>query len=225
VAVYAHLDGAPAKRRELSTDVRRLLGHWPIYPALGIWMAWNFSPGGATVLQYYLANTLHANDAQCGAYNAIASVAGVPTFILFGYLSPRLSLENLLWWGTVVAVPQMTPLLFVHSAGGALVAAVAIGLSGGIATAAYLDLLIRSCPRALEGTMMMMAWSLYALSSNVGNFLGTSLYEYGGFPICIAATTIVYAAILPMLLLIPKKLIAGADNEAPAPLAQSTIDE
>jgi len=57
----------------------------------------------------------------------------------------------LLLWGTVVAVPQMVPLLFIHSIAGAFIAAVPIGLMGGVGTAAYLDLIIRSCPRGLQG--------------------------------------------------------------------------
>src|ERR1700730_13304498 len=29
-------------------DVKRLMRHWPIYPALLIWLLWNFAPGSAT---------------------------------------------------------------------------------------------------------------------------------------------------------------------------------
>ena len=36
-----------------------------------------------------------------------------------------------------------------------------MGLMGGIATAAYLDLLIRSCPRGLQGTTLMLSTGLY----------------------------------------------------------------
>ena len=42
---------------------------------------WNFSPGSQTVLQYYLSNTLHASDTQWGAFNAIASIFAVPTYV------------------------------------------------------------------------------------------------------------------------------------------------
>ena len=54
--------------------------------------------------------------------------------------------------------------------------------SGGVATAAYLDLMIRSCPRGLQGTLMMMSLALYAIITGLGNLLGTNLYEhFGGF--------------------------------------------
>jgi len=212
-AVFAGLARERAGPRHLAADMSRLLRHWPIYPALVIWLLWNFSPGTLTVLQYYLSNTLHASDAQWGAFNAISFGAAVPAYVLFGFLSQRFSLGVLLWGGAALGVTQMLPLLFVHSANAALFAAIPIGLTGGIATAAYMDLMIRACPKGLEGTMMMMAWSMYALAVNFGNLWGTDLYDHhGGFVACVAATTIVYAAILPVILTVPKKLIATADG-------------
>jgi hypothetical protein len=110
----------------------------------------------------------------------------------------------------------MVPLLFVPSASAVLLAAVPIGLMGGVATAAFMDLLIRSCPKGLQGTMMMLSWSMYALAQNFGNLLGTDLYEHhGGFLACVIATTLVYALMLPMLLFVPKALIAHPDGVAP----------
>ena len=96
-------------------DLKRLGRHWPIYPALLIWLLWNFAPGSATPLQYHLQNTLHAEDAQWGQWNAIFAASFIPTFMVFGLLCRRLPLKTLLFWGTVVAVPQLVPLLFIHS--------------------------------------------------------------------------------------------------------------
>jgi Na+/melibiose symporter-like transporter len=200
------------------SDLKRLLRHWPIYPALLIWLLWNFAPGSQTPLQYYLQNTLHAEDAQWGQWNAIFAVSFIPTFMVFGLLCRKLPLRTLLIWGTVVAVPQMVPLLFITSVSGALIAAAPIGLMGGVATAAYLDLLIRSCPRGLQGTTLMMSGSLFFVASRFGDVLGTYLYDhYGGFTVCVIAITVVYALILPALLLVPKHLIATADGEAAKP--------
>jgi len=197
-------------------DFKRLVRHWPIYPALLIWLLWNFAPGSATPLQYYLQNTLHAADAQWGQWNAIFAAAFIPTFLVFGILCQRFPLRTLLWWGTVLAVPQMVPLLFIHSVTGALIAAVPIGLMGGIATAAYMDLIIRSCPRGLQGTTLMMSSGLYFIASRFGDVLGTNLYDYyGGFSVCVIAITVVYALILPTILLVPKHLIATADGQTP----------
>ena len=197
-------------------DIKRLVKHWPIYPALVIWLLWNFAPGSVTPLQYHLQNSLHASDAQWGQWNAIFAASFIPTFIVFGLLCQRFPLKTLLWWGTVVAVPQFIPLLFISSVTGALIAAVPIGLMGGVATAAYLDLVIRSCPRGLQGTMLMLSGSVYFVISRFGDVLGTNLYDkYGNFIVCVIAITIVYALILPTLLLVPKDLTATSDGQMP----------
>jgi hypothetical protein len=203
-------EGHPVK------DLVRLVRYWPIYPAMLIWLLWNFAPGSTTPLQYYLQNALHATDAQWGQWNAIFAASFIPTFIVYGFLCRRFPLKTLLLWGTLVAVPQMVPLLFIDTMTQALVAAVPIGLMGGLATGAYLDLIIRSCPRGLQGTMLMMSSSLYFVVVRFGDVLGTNLYDrYGGFAVCVMAITIVYALILPALLLVPKHLIATADGQTP----------
>jgi Na+/melibiose symporter-like transporter len=199
---------------EPAKHIRKLVRHWPIYPALLIWSLWCFAPGSETPLQYYFQDTLHASDAVWGQWNAISEASYIPTYILFGLLCRRFPLKSLLLWGTVVAVPQMVPLLFVHSTTSALIAAAVMGLMGGVATAAYMDLIIRSCPVGLQGTMLMASAALTVIVSRFGDVLGTFLYqEFGGFTVCIIAITVVYALILPTLLLIPKELIVTADGQ------------
>jgi Na+/melibiose symporter-like transporter len=206
--IYAETPTQPLK------DIKRLARHWPIYPALLIWLLWNFAPGSATPLQYHLQNNLHATDAAWGQWNAIFAASFIPTFMLFGILCQKLPLKTLLFWGTAVAVPQMVPLMFTASVEGALIAAIPMGLMGGVATAAYLDLIMRSCPKGLQGTTLMMSSSLLVVISRFGDVLGTNLYDhYGGFSVCVIAITLVYALILPTLLLVPKHLIAAADGQ------------
>jgi len=214
--VFDHVHSEAVAGTDRLDDFKRLVTHWPIYPALLIWLLWNFAPGSVTPLQYYLQNTLHADDAQWGQWNAIFAASFIPTFMVFGLLCQRFNLKTLLWWGTVVAVPQLVPLLFIHSLAGALLAAVPIGLMGGVATAAYLDLIIRSCPSGLQGTTLMMSGSFYFIASRFGDVLGTNLYDrFGGFTVCVIAITLAYALILPTLLLVPRHLIATADGQMP----------
>jgi hypothetical protein len=195
-------------------DLKRLVRHWPIYPALLIWLLWNFAPGSTTPLQYHLQNNLHASDAQWGQWNAIFAGCFIPTFILYGLLCRRFALKTLLLWGTVAAVPQMVPLLFIDTVAQALVSAIPIGLMGGVATGAYMDLIIRSSPKGLQGTTFMLSGSLYFVVSRFGDVLGTRLYDhYGGFTVCVIAITAVYALILPTLLLVPKELTATRDGQ------------
>jgi predicted MFS family arabinose efflux permease len=209
-------------------NVRRLLKHRAVYPAVLICFLWNFAPGAATPLQYYLTNQLHASDAVYSYYNGIFVASFIPTFLLYGFLCKKVSLNKLLWWGTIIAVPQMIPLAFVHSGNLALVMAAPIGLMGGIATAAYYDLAMRSCPPGLQGTLMMLVDGVFQLSARGGDLLGSKIYNSSpthGFLYCVIATTIVYALILPLILLVPKELIATADGEPNPQVEAEVLDE
>lgn len=194
-------------------DINRLLKHWPIYPALAISLLWYFMPGSGTPLQYYFQNTLHGTDAQWGQWNAIADASNVPALLAFGYLCRKVALKKLLWWGTIIGIPQMVPLLFIHSVAGGFVAAAFFGAMSAIATVAYLDLIIRCCPAGLQGTVLMAFYCLENVASRFGDVLGTRLYDYwGGFPVCVASAAGASVLILPLLLLVPKNLIERPDE-------------
>jgi hypothetical protein len=87
---------------------------------------------------------------------------------------------------------------------------------GGVATAAYFDLAMRSCPPGLQGTLMMLVDGVLALSARAGDLLGARIYNSSpahGFTYCVIATTVVYALILALIPLAPKMLIATKDGE------------
>ena len=72
-------------------ELKRLSKHWPIYPALTIWLLWNFNPGASTPLQYHLQNFFHATDGEWGEWNAVYWGSYIPTFVLYGLLCRRVS--------------------------------------------------------------------------------------------------------------------------------------
>jgi MFS family permease len=176
-----------------------------------------FAPGANTPLQYYLSNTLHASDVIYGWYNCIFVGSFIPVFFLYGWLCKRVSLNKLLWWGLIITIPQMIPLAFIHTGVQALFLAVPIGLMGGVAAAAIYDLAMRSCPPGLQGTMMMLIEAGNQLSSRGSDLLGTRIYASSpthGFLYCVIAITVIYALIVPVILLVPKDLIATTDGQA-----------
>jgi MFS family permease len=216
-AVFEHAYDRPeARGADLIGDLKRLVRHRAVYPAVLILFLFQFSPGSNTPLQYYLTNTLHASDAAYGEFQAIFQVAFVPMFFLYGWLCRRVALKHLLFWGTLLTVPQMIPLAFIHTPTEALWFAIPIGMMGGLAYPAYLDLAMRSCPPGLQGALMMMADGMFYLSYRAGDLLGSAIYSSSpkyGFTYCVVAITVVYAAILPVLLLIPKGLADTRDGE------------
>ena len=228
-AVFGHAYDRPqARGSDLIGDIKRLVRHRAIYPAMLILFLFQFSPGSNTPLQFYLTDTLHASDAIYGYYYAIFSLSFIPVYIFYGYICKKVSLQKLLWWGTAITVPQMLPLAFVHSANLAMLMALPIGLMGGVAAAAYWDLAMRSCPPGLQGTLMMAVDGVYQLSYRGGDLLGSWIYGSSpehGFLYCVLVTTAVYALIFPLILLIPKEVIATRDGQPNPALDAQTLAE
>jgi hypothetical protein len=92
-----------------------------------------------------------------------------------------------------------------------------MGILGGIAQPAFWDLAMRACPEGLEGTLMMLLWSIYWIDYRLGDLWGADLYDHhGGFSVAIWATIAIYAAIVPVLLLVPRRITRGTDARSPA---------
>ncbi len=216
-SVFGHAYDQPLARGvDFRGDVKRLVGHRAIYPAVLISFLWWFNPGLNTPVQFFLTNQLHTSDAAYSNFLGVFATSFIPTYLLYGYLCTKVPANKLLWWATIIAVPQMVPLAFVHSGNLALVMAAPMGLMGGMATAAYFDLAIRSCPPGLQGTLMMLVSAGIMLAARGGDLLGAKIYAASpehGFLNCVIATTVVYALILLVIPWIPKDLIATADGE------------
>jgi hypothetical protein len=228
-AVFLHTyDSTLARGSDLLGDIKRLLRHRAIFPALLINFLWYFTPGVQTALQYHLAEHLHAADSIYADYYGIYIVSFLPTFLLYGFLCTRVPHRTLLWWSTLIAVPAIIPLAFIHSGDQALLLAIPMGLMGGLASAAYYDLAMRSCPAGLQGTFMMLTVGIYVLSLRGSDLLGSWIYANSsvhGFLYCVIATTATTALILSVIPLIPKQLTATADGESDGLLEAAILSE
>ena len=228
-AVFSHTYDQPqARGSDFIGDIKRLARHRAVYPAVLLILLFQFAPGSNTPLQYYLTDHLHASDAIYGDFQGIFVASFIPVFLLYGWLCKRFSLGKLLFWGTIITIPQMVPLAFITSAKTALILAAPIGAMGGIFTAAVFDLAMRSCPPGLQGTLMMLVESGNLLSTRGGDLLGSKIYASSpthGFTYCVIAITVVYALMLPVLLLIPKELLSTADGQANPKVEQEMLAE
>jgi predicted MFS family arabinose efflux permease len=214
-----------ARGADFRGDIQRLLKHRAIYPAVLINFLWWFNPGLYTPVQFYLTNQVHAADATYSNFLGVFAISFIPTYLLYGFLCTKTPPSKLLWWGAIIAVPQMIPLVFVHSGNLALILAVPMGLMGGMATAAYFDLSMRSCPAGLQGTLMMLVSAGIMLAARGSDLLGAKIYAGSpthGFLYCVIATTLVYVLILPVIPWIPRHLIANADGE-PNPEVEAEV--
>jgi hypothetical protein len=228
-SVFSHAyENSGARGHDLWGDVKRLVKCGAIYPAVLINFLWYFTPGAYTPLQFYLTNQLHATDAVYSYYLGIWLVSYLPTFLLYGFLCTKFPPNKLLWWATIAGVPQMIPLAFIHSGHLAPLMAVPMGLMGGLAEAAYVDLAMRSCPPGLHGTLMMLIGSVVMLAERGSDVLGSKIYAASpdhGLLYCVIAMTAVYTLILPAIPFIPKHLIATADGEANPKVVAEVLEE
>ena len=207
------VEASPIVKKDVVGEIIRLVTCGAIYPPLLLLLLWNFTPGVGTSMQFFLTDSLHASRTQFTLFGAIFSGFFIPTYFLHGYLCTRFRLRSILLVSTIFAVPQILPLLTVHSIQSALWAGIPMGLMGGFATAAYFDLLMRSCPSGLQGAAMLLGSGMFVLSDKLGDMAGASLYSWHGFTACAWATAAVYACMLPILLLVPKRLTATKDGE------------
>ena len=194
--------------------MRRLFHHRPLWPAAAIYFLWNFSPGWGTPMFYHLTEHVRISSELFGTFTALQSLFFLPTSLLYGYLCVRAPLSRLLWWGTIVAILQAPIMFLAMGPTSTIIVAILYGLFGGFATAAYIDLIMRSCPKGLEGTAMMVAnTSMFAIAGNAGNLLGSWIYSSGGFASAVIITTLATALIVPLLAAIPPALISTRDGE------------
>jgi hypothetical protein len=215
-SVFSHAYDNPHAKRTHLGDLKRLLKQRAIYPVVLINLLWNFSPGSFTPMQFFLTNQLHASDAIYADFLGLYNLFYLPPILLYGFLCTKFPSRRLLWWSVIVGVPQFIPMAFVHSGRQALLMAVLIGLMGGLANAACIDIAIRACPPGLQGTLMMMIAATFALSSRGGDVVGSWIYGLSpkyGFQYCVIAITVTYALILAVIPFVPKQLIATADGE------------
>ena len=62
--------------------------------------------------------------------------------------------------------------------------------------------------------MMMLFDAFYFFSVRAGDLLGTWIYDkHGGFMPTVVVTIVVYVLILPVILLVPRRLTATKDGE------------
>jgi hypothetical protein len=216
-AVFGHAYDLPsAQGAGLFGDLKRLVRHRAVYPAVLLVSLCQFSPGFNTPLQFYLANDLHAPDWVYGDFQGIMMAGYIPAAAVYGRLCTRVPLRTLLWGAALLWLPAAIPLLFIHSSASALWFAVPIGLANGFAFTAFWDLSMRSCPPGLQGALMMLVAGMYELAYRGGDFVGTKIYASStahGFAYCVAAATLTSALMLVVLRLIPQELVATSDGE------------
>ncbi|QUD89251.1 MFS transporter [Phenylobacterium montanum] len=210
-AVFDHAYDQPAaKAGRLWEDVRRLLRSRAIYAPILLPFLFNFSPGFVTPLQFHITNELHARPSVYGDFFSLYFVGFTPLFLLYGWLLSRVSFRVLLWSGLAIGGPNVAILPFIHSPDVLLAAAAPMGACAAIGWCAICDLAIRSCPRGLQGTLMLLAAAAGVLGYRFSDVLGARLYDLApgsGFTLGIVISVIATLLCLPVVLLVPRDVM------------------
>jgi len=78
---------------------------------------------------------------------------------------------------------------------------------------AYVALIFRACPAGLQGAVLMAAAGFLAIDSQFGDLLGAALFDhFHDFNVCVVAMTVTNLLIVPVLWIVPRRLVAPADG-------------
>ncbi len=205
--------------------VDRLVRHKAIYLPAAMVFLFEFAPGWGTPLMFFLTDKKHLTEAQYGASQGWLRLGTVLAAFSYSWLCTRLKLRPLLIWGTFLAVLGAPAFLLIRSAGMANGVSFFAGVSCGIALGSYYDLLMRCCPKELEGVAFMLTASMFSIAADTSDLAGSKLFERGGFELALVISTIFTALIWIPIFFVPRNITELAEGErivdSDGPVAES----
>jgi MFS family permease len=194
--------------------IKRVATYRPIWAAALIWFLWGFSPGLQTPMFYHLTNAVKISPQAFGVFMALFLGCNLPILPLYGVLCRRFPLSRLIRWGTLLGILQPIVLLFAFGTRSAMLVAVIGGLLSGLGNVAFMDLIIRSCPRGLEGTGVMLSTAAFTFALSLGDVFGSWVYAQGGYSTAMFVTAMTTALIFPVIWwMVPPALTAPREGE------------
>ncbi len=191
----------------------QVLRHRDLWPAALILLLYNFSPGWGTPFFFYLTERVGLSSQGFAACRAVQYGSVLAAAAVYSLLCRRTSLERLLWWAVVLNAFPGFLFLIIGGAAQAVAVSAAVGLLAGFANIALFDLLMRVCPRDLEGTGTAVGHTTFGLAGVAGDLLGAWLYERGGFALCLALDAAATLLILGVLKRIPRRVVSLPEGE------------
>lgn len=192
--------------------LHRLLRHKPLRPTIVILLLWNFAPGWGTPFLYYLSEDVGLSSQAFGVCKAVNLGCIAITAVLYGFLCQHQPLRRMLWWGVCINIPPGALFLLIGSAPAAIAVSAIVGLACGLGNIAVFDLLLRSCPKNLEGSATMLGFAALTAADAGADLLGSVLYEHGGLVLCLVLDALATLCILPFLARLPAAMVDTQDR-------------
>jgi MFS family permease len=192
----------------LGQSIRRLLRHRPLFlPSLAEFL-WAFAPGWGTPLFFFLTKDRHLGMDAYGSALGLIGIGVTVGSLAYMAVCNFVSVRILSVWGTVGGVLGAALFYLIRDKDpvSANVFCFLAGVSCGIPLGSYNDLIIRSCPKELEGAAVMVFTSGSLFAADFSDLVGSFLYERGGFLLALAGTALTTGLIIPVLFLIPRSV-------------------
>lgn len=201
--------------------------------AKALWMAaavsflFYFSPGTQTAQFYAQQNDLHLNTLQQGTLLSLNGVFGVLSAFLYGaFAAKRFVLRNLLLGCIIIGASAQASYAFYFSYSAAKIVDSYWGFGFTLTEVAIMHLAVRATPAGCEamGFALMMAVRNFGLFG--GDWLGAALQDH--FHLKFHTLALINAAgslvALPVVLLLPIRLVMGRDAQPTDPAQELAVD-
>ena len=186
-----------------------------------------FSPGTQTAQFYTQQNDLHLTTLQQGTLVSLNGVFGVLSAFLYGaFAAKRFVLRNLLLSCIVIGASAQAAYAIYYSYAVAKVVDSYYGFGFTLTEVAMMHLAVRATPAGCEamGFALMMAVRNFGLFG--GDWLGASLQDH--FHLTFHTLALINGAgsllALPIVLLVPKRVVMGRDAQPPDPVQEMAVD-
>jgi len=139
---------------------------------------YNFNPGFATPLYYYMTDTLKFSQATIGVLGAIQNAGWIAGGLLYNRFLGGMTSKRLLNLSIGLGIAGTLGFLFLSEEVSAAVVNFLFGIAGMIAFVASLTLAADFCPKRSEGFAYALLMSITNIAATASDNLGSYLYEH-----------------------------------------------
>jgi predicted MFS family arabinose efflux permease len=199
-----------AARAQLGTLVRSRA----IWMTAGLLFLVNLAPGLQTPLFFHQQDVLHFGSQLIGNLQALGGAGALAGAAAYAVLCRRVSLRTSMIAGILLNTASTLFYLAYDSTAAAVAITSSAAVMGTLATLPLFDLAARATPRGSETLGYALLLTVYTLSLNLSNVIGSHLYErfHMGFKELVWVNAGSTAAVLLFVPFLPRALLARAEG-------------
>jgi len=203
----------------LIQDARKQMGKigraGTMWAAMGLMALFYMAPGLATTLFYRQQDVLHLDTQKIGYLNGIGGACGIVAAVLYGYLTRKFNLRNLLFGClTLATLANLFYIVYNTYAAARLID----GLNGAayaLAECTLMDLAIRATPKGSEGLGFSLMMSVRNFALYGTDIFGSWLMDkhHVQFSSLVMSNSALTAIAVPLVAFLPLAMVGHKDAE------------